>query len=327
MMFTVYERNTLTANLILDLEDVFARGRGRPGDHPRPFEPLRFFLIDQDLGGGLILFDPPIELEMIRNPSGFHLFFGRQILRGTRGEIFTRALDLPPGKYTVRVTSTLYQTMQKTIDLPIGNANDPSVISRYHLDLQASFAYPFPDVYSLGQPAANSCSNGTFTPRRGTTLLRGVLLDTGGRGLTGGTVRVASRSNTYTTDVSGQWVLWFSEPQPTGPVDVIIQAPGQTAQQVQDVCVIQGHETSLHQTALRGWVRRGTMPVANAVISVQGMNGQATSDMHGDWTYVFPFSQAVQEVTLIARVQGLPVQTRTVTLVSRSTVIVDPFQI
>lgn len=325
-MFTVYERNTLTANLILDLEDAFARSRGRPGDHPRPYEPLRFFLIDQDLGGGSNSIAPPIELEMIRNPSGYHLFFGRQILRGVRGEISTRVLDLPPGKYTLRVTSPLYQTVQKTIMLPIGNANDPSVISRYQVDLQASYAYPFPDAYSLGQPSTNDCSNGAFTPRRGTTLLRGVLLNTDGGGLAGTTIRVASRSNTYTTDSSGQWVLWFIEPQPTGPVDVLIQVPDQPAQQVQDVCVVQGHETSLHQTSLRGWVRRGALPIKSAVITIQGINGQSISDNHGGWTYVFPFSQAAQEVTVSARVQGLPVQTRMVTLISRSTVIVDPFQ-
>jgi hypothetical protein len=194
------------------------------------------------------------------------------------------------------------------------------------VDLQASYAYPFPDVFSLGQPSANDCSNGTFTPRRGTTLLRGVLLDTDGRGLAGTTIRVASRSNTYTTDSSGQWILWFIEPQPTGPVDVIVQVADQPAQQVQDVCVIQGHETSLRQTSLRGWVRRGTIPVKDAAITVQGINGQSNSDNQGGWTFVFPFSQAAQDVTVSARVQGLPVQTRTVTLVSRSTVIVDPFQ-
>jgi hypothetical protein len=325
-MFTIYERHTLTAILILDLEDAFARSRGRPGDHPRPFEPLRFFLIEQDLSGTLTAFDPPIELEMIRNPSGYHLFLGRKILRGTRGEISTRILELSPGKYTLRVTSPLYQTVQKAFNLPIGNANDPNVISRYHVDLEPSFAYPFPDVYSLGQPAAGNCSSSNFTPRRGTTLLRGLLLDTGGRGLAGTTVRVANRSNTYTTDSSGQWVLWFNEPQPTGPVNVIIQTPNQAAQQVQDVCVIQGHETSLHQTALRGWVRRGTLPVGDAVVTIQGINGQSISDKHGGWTYVFPYNQPAQEVTVIAQVQGSPVKTRTVTLVSRGTVIVDPFQ-
>src|SRR6266511_6423250 len=135
-MITVYERRTLTAILILDLEDAFARSRGRPGEHPRPFEPLRFFLVARDIRGTVTKFEPPIELEMARNASGYHLFFGQQKIYGPRGEKSTRRLDLPPGKYTLRVTSPLYQTTEKSFDLPIGNANDPNIVSNYHIDLE-----------------------------------------------------------------------------------------------------------------------------------------------------------------------------------------------
>lgn len=325
-MFTIYERHALTAILILDLEDNFACSHGRPGDHPRPFEPLRFFLIEQDLSGTVTTFIPAIELDMKRNSSGYHLFFGQQKFHGKHGETFTRALDLPPGRYTLQVTSRLYQTVQKTFNIPIGNANDPNVISRYHMNLEASYAYPFPNIHPLGQQAVNNCSNGIFTLRRGTTLLRGVLLNTGGQGLAGAQVQVANRSNTYTTDSSGEWVLWFSELQPTGPVNVVIKIPNQPTQHVSNVCVVQGHETSLHQTVTRGWVRRRTQPVAGVVITVQGFGGRAISDDRGIWTFAFPFSQGAQVVTLNATVQGLPVQTRKVTLVPRATVIVDPFQ-
>ena len=325
-MRTVFERHTLTAMLIFDLEDAFARSRGRPGDHPRPFEPLRFYLMEQDLGGTLTRFDPAFEADVIRNSSGYHLFFGRQKLRGARGEVSTRVLDLPPGRYTLQVRSPLYQAATKIVDLPIGNANDPNVIARYHIDMEPSFAYPFPDVYSLGQQASGNCANGRFTPRHGITLLRGVLLDTGGQGLAGASVRVANRTNTYTTDSSGQWVLWFRNAPPIGPVEVLIKLPNQAEQTIADVCVVAGHETSLHQTALRGWVRRGTLPVADAVVTVQNAGGRAVTDRSGSWTFTFPFSQAAQAVTLNAAVPGLPAQTRTVTLVPRATVVVDPFQ-
>jgi hypothetical protein len=107
---------------------------------------------------------------------------------------------------------------------------------------------------------------------------------------------------------------------------VLIKVPNQNEQTIPDVCVVAGYETSLHQTALRGWVRRGTLPVAGAVITVQNVAGQAISDKRGSWTFAFPFSQGAQAATLNAAVQGLSAQTRTVMLVPRATIVVDPIQ-
>lgn len=326
-MFTVYERNTLTALLILDLEDAFARSRGRPGEHPRPLEPLRFFLTERVVQGTITKYESPMEVELIRNSSGYHLFFGRQKIRGAQRANSTQRLDLPPGKYTLRVTSPLYQTTTATLDLPIGNANDPNILRNYRLDLQASYAYPFPDITPLGQQSAGNCSNGNFTPRRGPTLLRGVVLNEAGQGVENASIRVATRTNTYTTDSTGQWVLWFKEPVTTGPVDLLIKLPNRPNEQtVNNVCVVQGHETSLHQTALRGWVRRGARPLPGAVINAQGFPGQAVSDQHGGWTLTFPFDQGARAVTLTARVQGFPEQTRTVNLAPRASIVVNTFQ-
>jgi hypothetical protein len=265
-------------------------------------------------------------LEVIQNASGFHLFFGREKIHRARGATSTRALDLLPGRYTLHVRSPLYQTAEETFDLPIGNANDPNIIRNYRLDLHASFAYPFPDISPLGQQAAGDCRNGSFIPRRGPTLLRGVLLDTGGQGVEGAQVRVPNRTNTYTTDSTGQWVLWFRNPPPTGPVEVLIKAPEQDELSIPDVCVVAGHETTLHQTALRGWVRKGPQAYRGAVITVQGFPGQAVSDKHGGWTFTFPFSQTPPEVTVNAGIPGMPAQTRTARLVPRASVVVDPFQ-
>lgn len=325
MMFTVHERHTLTALLILDLEDAFARSPA--GEPPRPLEPLRFFLTERNIQGTITKYKPPIELEVIRNASGYHLFFGRQKIRGVRGAISTQRLDLPRGQYTLQVTGPFYQTAIETFDLPIGNANDPDIIEKYRIKLNASYAYPFPHIYPLGQQPEGNCSNRHFIPRHGPTLLRGVLLNEAGQGVENAFVRVANRTNTYTTDPSGQWVLWFKDPAPTGPVTVLIKFPNQQGEQpVNNVCVVQGHETSLHQTALRGWVRRGAQPLPGAVITVQGFPMQTVSDKHGGWTITFPFSQSERDVTVIARAEGAPEQPRTVKLVPRATVVVNTFQ-
>ena len=325
-MITILERHILTALLILDLEDAFVRSRSRPGDHPRPLEPLRFFLVQKDINGTVTTFDPPIELEVIRNSSGYHLFFGRQKVYAAHGKTSTASLVLPQGKYTLRVTSPFYQTVERKFHLPIGNANDPNIFNNYHLDLEASFAYPFPDVLPLGQVAVGSCTETVFTPQHGPTLLRGVLLDAGGNGLSGARVRVINKTNIYTTDSTGQWVLWFKDTQPTGPVELNVEIPTQPVQLVNNVCVVQGRETSLQQTALRGWVRQGSRPLPGAVVTVQTFPGQAVTGRNGGWIFTFPFSQGAQTVTVIAQVPGRPAQNRTVNLVPRASIVLDPFQ-
>jgi hypothetical protein len=45
--------------------------------------------------GAITAFDPAIELDVIRNSSGYHLFLTTE--DPPRGENFSRALHLPPG--------------------------------------------------------------------------------------------------------------------------------------------------------------------------------------------------------------------------------------
>ena len=191
-------------------------------------------------------------MVVVHNPSGYHLFFSQQRLPDGN----SRQLVLSPGRYVVRVTSPLYQTAEKDVDLPMPNPNQPGTMDAYSLDLMPGYLYPFPDVNPSRAQASAGCTEDPRPGRRGPTLLRGTLRSTDGRGIAGAQVQVTGRSNTYRTDDTGQWVLWFSDVHPTGPVTVRVVFPDATVVDVPGVCVIRGRETSLHETALRGWVRR-----------------------------------------------------------------------
>jgi hypothetical protein len=330
-VYKVIERRTLAAALILNLEDAFARERARPNAHPRPIEPLRFWLVKRDAGGAVTIFDPPLELKVIRNQSGYHLFFGREVVQAAAsrseqtGRPCTRQISLPAGSYTLRITSPFYQSRTQMFALPMGNPNMPDGLGSYSVDLQPGYSYPFPDPIPQGQVTQGACSGPDAPSRNGPTLLRGVLLDISGQGVSGATIRTSGRSNVYETDESGQWVLWFRGNQASGPVTVLIEAPGKPTVEVGGVCVLKGYETTLRQTALRGWVRRGGIGVPNAVITVTGSLGQALTAKDGSWTYVFPYSQAQGSVEVKAALQGEPEQKKQARVAPRATTIVDPF--
>lgn len=330
-MFEVFERRTLSAVLILSLEDAFAREWLGPASQPRPYEPLRFWLVGRELGGVAETFDP-VPLEVTRNASGYHLFFGRAQATGGAGQRPRpggyspgRLLDLPPGVYTLRITSPYYQTLEDRYELPMPNPNLPDTLENYSNVLQPGYAYPFPNPLSLGQVADVDCDGERFPARSGPTLLRGVVLDTNGAGMAGARVRVPGRPGVYLTDATGQWVLWFRESQPTAPVTVRIEPAGRPPVEVADVCLARGYETVLHNTALRGWVRQAGRELPGAVVTVTGKPGQALSGPDGAWRYVFPFSQGAGNVEVRAALPGGPTQRKNIAVVPRSTVVVDTF--
>jgi hypothetical protein len=299
-MFRVLERRTLSARLVFDPEDLYARDRLGPAAHPRPLEPLRFWLIERDIAGARTVYEPPRELRITRNPSGYHLFFGQERITG--GSF--RDLHLADGNYLIRITGDFYQSVEQTFALPMPNPDQPVTLS-----LEPNYAYPFPHAYPARPDANTDCATIQITGRYGPTLLRGGLHTPAGEGLEGARVAAVSSSNQYQTDQRGQWVLWFPDDHPSGPVNVRVTLSDGTVLDTPDVCVVQGRETSRGitaaettpaETALRGWVTRSGVGVENATVEVSGQADQATSMVNGRWLYAFPPNQASTIVSVTA---------------------------
>ena len=280
-------------------EDAYARQRMGAGHHPLPLGPLRFQLLEYDHGAGFQPYEVVPELEMVRNASGYYLFFGNERLSPESGNPagkHLRRLDLPAGDYRILVSSPadrpFYQ--ERVIDVPLPSSTT--------WDLEPAYAYPFPNAYPyrpdlVGQPCGNIQPSG----RQGTTLLRGSLHSLDGGSVEGAEVEVVGRSlNRYRTDASGQWVLWFRPDQPSESVAVEVRLPGQVPLVVADVCVVRGRETILGETSLRGIVSRDGIGVAGASVRVLGRPGQTSTGADGRWVYYFELDQASTDVAVTA---------------------------
>src|SRR5262249_53419734 len=99
----------LSATLIFDLEDRYARTPGIRARHLRPIGPGTFSLVGQMVGGGRQDFERPWELSVTRNPSGYHLFFGTIRLPHST----THQATLSAGTYVVRVETRFYQQAER----------------------------------------------------------------------------------------------------------------------------------------------------------------------------------------------------------------------
>lgn len=340
-MSMIFERRWSRAVWIFDLEDQYLREHRRRSRsyHPRPIGSLQFWLSGEVVAGVPTPYPEPFEMMMVKNPSGYYLFFGevRTPSRTTRrpaGREHRRAQQLMPGTYAVRITSVLYQEqVRHDIQVPMPNPNDPMSGTPYFFDLTPGYAYPFPETFSyrddqfvLGCPNQGSVEERPGSP----TLLRGGLVTFDGQPLQGAAVQVdvGSRSYTYTTDETGQWVLVFDRTHSTGPVVVRVTPPAGPSVDVDGVCVIRGRETVLHQTALRGWVQRDGIGVPGAVVSLTGQAQAATTRSDGSWSYYFPLSQQDTLLNVTATLpRGGPSQTQSGVLVkSRATRVVDTFK-
>ena len=334
-MARLLERRTLAPTLIFSAEDAFARARLGSAVRHRPLEPLRFRLIDRTVGGTLEPFSPPRELSVVRNASGYHLFFGQE----KRADGSTVAMDMPEGQYTVELASPVrfYQTTRRTVAVPMPNPNivdasspDPTArdpMSLYSFDLQPGHAYPFPDTYPFQVTASpTGCTAGDAPPSGGVTLLRGSFHAADGRGIAGARVEVPGATSAFETDESGDWVVWFADTQGTGPVTVRVTLPGAAPLNVPGVCVVRGREASLHETTRRGWVRRRGIGLAGAEITVSGRAAASRTAADGSWSYYFGLTQPDEVVDVTAALAGGDALTRTgVGVKRRGTVLVPPF--
>jgi hypothetical protein len=286
-MTTVTEFQRLTAVLIFDLEDSYSRDRGVNGPHPRPIGSLNYFITGRVTGGVPQLFDAPLALKTVRNPTGYSVFFGDVLSR--RGDIL-RA-NLPDATYILRIESQYYQPAERNdIVLPsvfASGAPGPGTLAPWFFDLSPGYDYPFPD-------------SSTLSRGRGPTLLRGTLFAPDGTGIQGATIQVLGQSNVCLTDASGQWVLVFPDTQPAGNVTVHFALPDGTTRDVAAQIVI-GTENSLSQTELRGFVAKSTGGgLAKAKIQIAGQPGQAISASDGSWFYFFDLSQTAAMVNVTA---------------------------
>jgi len=303
MSFLALENQTLSAQAVFDVEDVFARERGVSGPHPRAVRPLRFVAVARIVAGAREQLDPPPVLEIRRNTSGYDLFFGTCRV----GDDIRRRLA--DGTYAVRVESDgVYQRLEHDVSIP--RPTPP-----YVYDLEPGFAYPFPS----GSPIRRSL---------GPTLLRGSLQGADTRGIAGATVEVVGASNAYRTDETGQWVLVFPDTQPSGDVTVRFTLPDGTVTDVPNVPIVAGREATLAQTALRGSVMSDAgAPIADAEVAVSGQPATTRTGPDGSWFYFFPVGQAAVNVDVTATVPdgasqlrpGVPVQ-------PRATVVVPSFR-
>lgn len=275
-MATVYRLRQAAA--IFDLEDRYARWRGVRGRHPRPLGKVEFRVLGEVTGERRRGFEKPLEMTVVPNPSGFHLFFG-EVRRPAHG---SRAFSLGEGIYTVEVRSEFYQrAVRRDVLMP-----EPA--APYFFDLAPGYAYPFP--YSS-----------TLSRGRGPTLLRGCVFDRAGGGIEGVRVEAERAVYDYQTDANGQWVLVFPDSLPDGEIGVRYHGPDGALTEITDVPLLQGRETGLAQTALRGWVLNGTgVALAGATIVVEGQPGESRTGDDGSWFYYFDPTQSASEVNVMA---------------------------
>lgn len=303
-----YEIRRLSAILVFDLEDRFARRRGVRGPRPRPLEPIKLFATAEIIGGvGGIRqdFAQPLELVVKRNTSGYHCFFGE--VKQPDGSL--RQGALADGAYAVRAEGRFYQPVEREdVVLPLPNL-------AYFYDMPPGYAYPFP-------------TESTLTGGRGLTLLRGGLHETDGRGIAGATVEVIGLTDPYLTDETGQWALVFDDAQASANVTVRVTFANGAFEDVLNVPIAQGVETGLAQTALRGWVRSGAgIGLPGASVEVQGQPGLAATASDGGWFYYFGLNQAAMAVDVNALLpNGQTLTENNVQVQPRATVVVPTFQ-
>jgi hypothetical protein len=324
----IYSRHRLSATLIMNLEDEYARGLAGQG-FPRPIEPLEFFLVGRySSAGTLTTFPTPIQLDVRLNPSGYHLFFDRERLGPGR----TRRLFLTEGDYQIRVTSPHYQVAERRVTIPMPDLNvstpaNPDPMANYTVRLQPSHAYAFANSYPMRVAPGADCGALASQERRGATLLRGSLHTFDGEPVHGAVVSIPGRPLSYQTDERGDWVLWFPANQVSGPITVRVLLPGSAAPvEIQRVCVVHGRETSLAETALRGWVLQRGAGVEGATIAVSGQPEVVRTRADGLWTYYFPLVFADSNITVTATLAGGSSLTYAGTMVPRGTTVVPTFQ-
>ncbi len=293
-MTVAYERQFRSVTVVLDAEDAYARELGTHGSHPRPIGQVRFSVIGRMVAGARQPFDEPLELVSVHNPGGYELFF--DTVRRVDGR--HQQMDFADGTYLLRVDTPdtrFYQHLERT-DLVLPMRRGTS----FSLDLLPGYGYPFP-------------APGTFRNGFGAGLIRGSFVNSAGEGIEEATVSLTPQPQIqvpgappttrpwlfgqYLIDSTGQFALVvpdaqeYPAPQPGLPagntVDVRFTNGG-VPTTVLNVPFVNGAETTLQQTALRGTVLRRGLGIANARVRVQG---EPTDAIDGTWVYYFALNR------------------------------------
>lgn len=300
------------AVLIFDLEDRFAREWGVRGRHPRPLSAASFRAVERVDGARRQALDPPVRLAVLRNPSGFYLYFGK-------------GLDGPgpaviDGTYVIEVEAEGYQSEERELELP--RPAEPVFI-----DLDPDYRYPFPNAARLMRERPDMVRP---------TVLRGGVRHTDGRGVEDARVTAEGAAFDVRTGPTGEWALLFRDlgPDP-GPrrVTVAIRREAGGAETRLEVPVEVGrHDNRLPATVLRGHVLVDGVPTA-ATIEVE--RHEESIRTRGDGRFFFYVDPAREEelaaggpiaVTATARLAGGGEhQTQRVRVVPRKTVVVPTF--
>jgi hypothetical protein len=287
MSGVVFEIQRRRAELVLDCEDGFRRDLGFAGPHPRAVGPLRFWLTGRRVAAIIEPIVPPLELEVIVNPSGYHLFFGKVKDKDGR----TLDLDAEPGVYLLRVEGGLYQRAEIEVEfetLFAPSTPRPGLRQPFLVDLQPGYAYPFP-------------RSGRIPRAEGPTLLRGVIASNDGSASEDILVDVDGVTQAYRTGANGQWVLTFPDTQPDGNVSLRFRFPASPEQIVTGVPLRRGFTSTFAQAALKGMVLNGgQLGIRDATITVARHPGSVKSHRNGDWIYYFGLNQADEIVDVTA---------------------------
>jgi hypothetical protein len=305
----------------LDLQDQFAINRGLSGVRPKVLGGIRFLLTAQSdhATGASVSFPQPLEMRIVRNPSGHFVFFGSVVL--PNGQV--RAIDPQGSPWTIRIVSDYYQMVEQPAPAAPDTFNaataPPGAPLRQFLIeavLAPGPAYPFPNE-PPGQPGGR---------------LRGALRNPDGTPVAGATVEALDATNkslapAVRTADDGQWVLVFVALPAKAVASVRFTYPDGTVKSVSNVTVAPERENNLPQTALRGQVRLRKSGVSGAAIEVNQIRGKrALTDSSGSWFYYFAPDDAGGPVNVTATLPDQSSSRSSASIViPRATVVVPTF--
>jgi len=311
---TAYETYAGATVATLSLVDQFAQEQGTRGPMPAPIPPQRFSLVARQVQAVMTALVPPIDLIPRSSAAGVS---GAQVF-GDEGRIGRSPLyRIEPGRYTLRVESDYYQTLETDLDWPPGASELPALM------LRPGNAYPFPDL--------------TLKSTR-VTLVRGTVMGIGVKApIANARVEMidppelAGAFASCLTDSRGSWVMSFRQTggAPKQATVRITLPDGGGAFDVPGISVTPNTDNAVSQTALRGWVMTpGGSPIPASEITVDAVPDVSVhTGSDGFWTFYLGLNQPGVQAAVTARTPNGQSAVQNVLIRNRATVVVPSFRI